>query len=334
MSSTFVAPNEELKAPLAALFAEIGEVEKVLADQVCSEVDLVSNVGSHTLKAGGKRLRPALVVVAAKATGLPFDAERARLLGACMEMIHMATLIHDDVVDHAATRRGVSTASSVYGNTASILSGDVLLAKAMAILARDGDLRIIRRVSEAVVDLAEGEVQELETRGNFALTETEHFEILRRKTATFIQCCCEVGGFVAGAPDDVVDALGRFGYGIGMAFQVVDDLLDYTGEQARTGKPFATDFREGCATLPLILLRSRLTAEEEESVRHWFGNGATEDDIRQAVQWMDQRGALADARGVAKAQIDSAVAALSALPESSDRSLLQAVAEFVLSRSA
>lgn len=332
--STFVATSEDLKAPLHALMLEIAEVEKVLADHVCSQVDLVSSVGLHTLKAGGKRLRPALVAVSAKATGLQYDERRAREMGACMEMIHMATLIHDDVVDKAATRRGVTTAAATYGNTASILSGDVLLAKAMAILARDGDLRIIRRVSEAVVDLAEGEVQELETRGNFELTEAEHLEILRRKTATFIQCCCEVGGLVADALDETVAALGAYGYSIGMAFQVVDDLLDYKGEQHRTGKPFATDFREGCATLPLIYLRTLLEDGELEKVKTWFGNGATDDDIRVAVQWMEDRGSFKQAFDVANVQVKHAIEALRELPQTADRNLLEAVAEFVLNRKA
>ena len=332
MSTSFLAPTEELQGPMTAIIAEIVEVEKVLSEKICSDVELVANVGSHTLRAGGKRLRPALVVIAARATGLAFDPVRARELGACMEMIHMATLIHDDVVDHAATRRGASTASAVFGNTASILAGDVLLAKAMCILAQDGDLRIIRRVSQAVVDLAQGEVRELESRGEFGLTEDEHLQILRMKTATFIQCCCEVGALIAKAPPHVVDSLGRYGYAIGMAFQLVDDLLDYQGDQSATGKPFATDFREGCATLPLIHLRATLTEAEEERVRRWFGNGATEKDLRSLVSLMHDRGAFQAARKAAEDQVAEAIGAADGLPQSADRKLLQAVAEFILSR--
>jgi octaprenyl-diphosphate synthase len=237
---------------LSQLTEEITLVEAELDAQVRSHVSIVSGVGELTLNAGGKRLRPAFVSLAAKATGLEFDEGRCIRLGASMEMIHMATLIHDDVIDNAATRRGKPTASSEFGNTASILSGDVLLAKAMSILAMDGDLEIIRTVANAVVEIAEGEVRELEVRGDFDLDEQLHLEVLRMKTASFIQCCCDVGGLVAGAPSSSRQALKRYGYHVGMAFQVVDDLLDYRGDGVKMGKQQATDFREGQATLPLI----------------------------------------------------------------------------------
>ncbi|HEY0867885.1 MAG TPA: polyprenyl synthetase family protein, partial [Fimbriimonas sp.] len=202
---------------LESISDEVARVEEELQRQVGSQIELVQKVGRHTLKAGGKRLRPALVTLAARATGLEFDPERTRRLGACMELIHMATLIHDDVVDNSSTRRGRPTAAVEFGNTASILSGDVLLAKAMLLLAQDGDLDIIRCVSEAVVDLAEGEVRELEVRGEFDLEEETHLEVLRLKTATFIAVCCEVGAIVAGAASTVRQALHSYGNQIGMA---------------------------------------------------------------------------------------------------------------------
>src|SRR4051794_21397897 len=200
------------KELLNQVASEIQEVEKELAKQVSSNVELVEYVGKHTLEAGGKRLRPAFVTLSARACGNAFEPERTRKIGACMEMIHMATLIHDDVIDHSATRRGRETASAAYGNTAAILSGDVLLAKAMVILALDGDLEIIRTVSQAVVEMAEGEVRELEIRGQFDLTEAEHLQVLRMKTASFIQCCCESGAMIAGASDEVRRALGVYGH--------------------------------------------------------------------------------------------------------------------------
>lgn len=317
---------------LAQIAKEVALVEEELEHQVESQVRLVREVGVHTLRAGGKRLRPALVGLVAGATGCGFDPDRTRKLGACMELIHMATLVHDDVIDHAATRRGVSTASAVYGNTASILSGDVLLSKAMAILAEDGDLQIIRNVSRAVVDLAEGEVRELESRGNFDLPEAEHFEILRQKTATFIQTCCEVGALAAGASGEVIEAAGRYGYHLGMAFQIADDLLDYRGFETVTGKPKATDFREGCATLPLIALRDKLTENESQIVKAKFGNGVTDDELRLICDWMRARGAFQDAEQAAMKHVEEAKAALSVLPESGRRELLDAVADLVASR--
>lgn len=317
---------------VAKIIAEATTLEQVLDDQMRSQVRLVEEVGLHTLRAGGKRLRPALVSLAASSTGLPFEVERARKLGSCVEMIHMATLIHDDVIDHADTRRGRATASAVFGNTAAILSGDVLLAKAMQILAVDGDLEIIRRVSKVVVDLAEGEVRELESRGEFELSETEHREILKMKTATFIQVCCELGGLIANAPQTMVESLGSYGYHIGMAFQIADDLLDYRGDQVKTGKPQATDFREGCATLPLIYLRDLLTEEERTFASGKFGNGVSDDEVRMITGWMNERGAFAQAEAAARDHLATALSSLAALPPTANRDLLGSVAEFVVTR--
>lgn len=295
-------------ALLNQIIDDIKLVEEELSAQMGSNVELVQSVSRHTLEAGGKRLRPAFVALSARAIGTSFDPVRTRKIGACMEMIHMATLIHDDVIDHAATRRGKPTASSIYGNTAAILSGDVLLAKAMVILAHDGDLDIIRSVSESVVEMAEGEVRELEIRGCFDLTEAEHLQILRMKTASFIQCCCEAGAMIAGASPAHRKALGTFGHHIGMAFQVVDDLLDFRSD--KTGKPKAGDFREGQATLPLIYLRDELSSEESELARRSFGNGATDDVLTQISGWMAERGAFVRAEAAANWHVEEALAAL------------------------
>lgn len=307
---------------------EVRLVEEELARQVSSQVSLVAQIGAHTLQAGGKRLRPAFVSLSARATGLPYDPERARLLGACMEMIHMATLVHDDVIDHAATRRGRPTASAVFGNTGAILTGDVLLSKAMSILARDGDLRIIRRVSDAVVEMAEGEVRELELRGRFDVSEEEHLRVLRMKTAAFIESCCVVGALVAGASEEVLEALRAYGHHVGLAFQIVDDLLDYRGSSLKTGKPVATDFTEGCATLPLIYLTGKLSDRELGVVSSAFGHGVT-DEI---LGWMADRGAFTAAEKAARGHLEAAVSEIEGLPSSSAKCLLMGVAEFVLSR--
>ncbi|MFI5384481.1 MAG: polyprenyl synthetase family protein, partial [Fimbriimonadales bacterium] len=308
------------KELLGQIAAEIDAVERELARQADSNVELVRHVGKHTLEAGGKRLRPAFVALATRVVGNSFEPARVPRVGACMEMIHMATLIHDDVIDHAATRRGRETASAIFGNTAAILAGDVLLAKAMVILAQDGDLEIIRTVSQSVVEMAEGEVRELENRGCFDLTEAEHLQILRMKTASFIQCCCEAGALIGGASPEVRRSLGRYGHHIGMAFQIVDDLLDYRSEI--TGKPRAGDFREGQATLPLIYLRPCLQSGEADLARRRFGNGVSDDELRRIIGWMGSRGAFDQAESEAKSHLDQAVSALDALPDSPERDLL------------
>ncbi|MBX3118355.1 MAG: polyprenyl synthetase family protein [Fimbriimonadaceae bacterium] len=328
----FSSASSVNKALVARVAREVDEVEHVLEQQVGSQVKLVRDVASHTLRAGGKRLRPALVALAASATGLEYDPARAHLLGACMELIHMATLIHDDVIDHADTRRGVRTAAAVFGNTAAILSGDVMLSKAMAILAEDGDIEIIRTVSKSVVDLAEGEVAELEVRGVFDLTKEKHYEILHLKTATFIQTCCRVGAMLAGADKPTCEALSEYGYRIGLAFQLADDLLDYRGDHAVTGKAVATDFQEGCATMPLLCLLPKLSPAEFEQTQAKFGTECSEDDIRMLCQWMDTRGAFAEAEEAARHEVRLAEKALCDLPESEESAMLQVLAELIVTR--
>jgi len=317
---------------LAQLAEEVQFVEEELSLQVRSQVELVERIGRHTLQAGGKRLRPAFVTLAAKATGYDFDLKRTRRIGAVMEMIHMATLIHDDVIDNAATRRGRSTASAEFGNTAAILSGDVLLAKSMALLAQEDDLDLIRLVSGAVVDMAEGEVREVETRGDFDLDEPAHLEVLRLKTASFIECCCEMGAMLAGGNAAERKALRDYGHHVGMAFQIVDDLLDYRGDRRKTGKAKATDFREGQATLPLIYLREQLSEAEEKITRRRFGNNPSDDEVRMISDWMDTRGAFVRAEEAARAHVDKAAAALEVLSRTETRDLLVTVSEYVLRR--
>jgi len=329
--SNFV-PNADQADLMTQIAEEVRAVELELHRQVESQVDLVAKIGKHTLDAGGKRLRPAFVSLCAKSIGRGYDSARARKLGACMEMIHMATLIHDDVIDHAATRRGRSTASSVFGNTGSILSGDVLLSKAMSLLAQDGDIEIIRKVSDAVVEMAEGEVRELELRGIFDISEDEHMRVLRMKTASFIESCCEVGGLIAGATPTEREALRAYGHHVGLAFQIVDDLLDYKGSEERTGKPLATDYKEGCATLPLIYLSSKLDPAETELARKHFGNGVTDDDLKWLIGQMHDRGTFKEVEDCARKHLDAAVESIAALLDTASKSLLSAVAQFVLRR--
>jgi len=334
MSATFFAKLQETipTEVMTNLIDGVLRVEAELKGQMKSDVGLVQSVGEHTLAAGGKRLRPALALLSAYATGRPFSLDRVAKLGACLEMIHMATLVHDDVLDRAATRRGVPTAHSVFGDTAGILSGDVLLAKSMRILALDGDLRIIRMVSEAVVEMAEGEVLELEIRGNFELDRAAYDRVLRMKTAAFVECCCRIGAIAAEADPETEDSLGAFGHHLGMAFQLVDDVLDYVGDAKKTGKPIATDFREGQMTLPLFALRETLTDGERAEVRKGFGNGVTEDQLARYIVWMQERGAIASAQQEAAHHEAEAARMLERLPASPERDLLACITEFVTGR--
>ena len=317
---------------LETVGTHIARVNDELDELVASSSRLVEDAGRHTLSAGGKRLRPALVAIVAESTGKPFDGKRAARIGAAMELVHMATLMHDDVIDHASTRRGRPTAGSVFGNTAAILTGDVLLAKAMSVLAHDGDLRIIRMVSDMVVQMAEGEVRELEVRGNVHLSEDEHTEILRMKTAEFVRACCQAGALLAGLGEADAGEIGAYGFHIGMAFQIVDDLLDYEGDSEAIGKLRATDFREGCATYPLILVRPHLTEAELALVERKFGNGVSDDELRLIVQWMHERGALAATRALAESHVNEAKVRIASLQEAAGRSLLETLAATIVAR--
>ena len=335
LSAAYLDAARELAGDLAGTLAEdVRRAEKVLELALASDAGTVEAICKHTSEAGGKRLRPLLVALAARSTGLPFEADRVAALGACMEMIHMATLIHDDVIDNADLRRGRPTACSLYGNTAGILSGDVLLARAMELLAVDGDLPIIRMVSKAVVEMATGEVMEVDARGGFDLDEAAHLEILRRKTATFIAACCRTGAMAASAGEEVQDALGDYGEAVGMGFQIADDLIDFKSSAHTSGKPRATDFREGCATLPLILLRPSLNAEEEAYVRSKFGNGVTDADLDRIGGWMEARQAFELAGKRAYVFAERAKASLDALPPAPERDLLAKLADLLILRDA
>lgn len=320
-------------ADLAARIAsEVAAVESVLEASIESQVKLVHDVGRHTLRAGGKRLRPALAMLCAQATGLPVPADRVRRLAASLELVHMATLLHDDVIDRSSTRRGLPTAAAVFGNTASILSGDVFLSKAMAILAQDGDLGIIRAVSASVVDLAEGEVLELDSRGRTDLSVDEHLRILDLKTASFLRACCEVGARAVGADDGTRQQLGDYGFALGIAFQICDDLLDYQGDHAKTGKVRGTDFREGCPTLPLLVGLPQLAQDDRQFVVNCFGNEPSDADVESVLTILDAAGAFAEARRMAVAWADKAVAALENLPGGEPVQVLGRIAAFTIGR--
>ncbi|HET6645241.1 MAG TPA: polyprenyl synthetase family protein [Fimbriimonadales bacterium] len=333
MTSAYVEAVREFAADLADdLATDIRECEAYLQKSLSSDVRAVDEIAKHVAEAGGKRLRPILVSLSARAVGKAFDRERVAAVGACMEMVHMATLIHDDVVDEARLRRGRPTASAVFGNTASILSGDVLLAKAMEILAVDGDLRIIRLIAGAVVEMAEGEVLEVSTRGDFELSEERHLDILRRKTGALMAACCGAGALIADADPGTERALRDFGGMMGIGFQIADDIIDFESPAEISGKPQATDFREGCATLPLILLRACADGAQLERLRGKFGNGVTDEDLIDFCSWMEGAGSFEGARDRAREFSSGACAALNELPATPARAMLNRLAEMISRR--
>jgi heptaprenyl diphosphate synthase len=237
-----------------AIFAlaqtELADVEQELASIIRSRVDLVTDIGSHLLRAGGKRLRPALYILCAK-SGKP-DPAVLTPVAAAIELIHMATLVHDDVIDNAATRRGIATANARWGNHVTVLAGDFLFAKAFSLIAVHGGNEALRILTGTICAICEGEISQAKDLFNPRQTEEDYLARIGNKTAGFIAASCELGAITAGLPPADVEALRHYGYAIGMAFQITDDLLDVTASSEQIGKPAGNDLRQGVLTLPII----------------------------------------------------------------------------------
>jgi len=327
---------------LAPILPEMQAVEAFLEAQAETAIPQFSELTRHLLSAGGKRLRPAMVILCAYAAEPSrygdlyrnghSGHERLAVIAGCMEMIHMATLIHDDVIDQTFTRRGKPTANALYGNLATVLSGDFILARAMRCLALDGDLRIIQKVAQITTDMSEGEVAEVFLRHRLEITEAQYLGIVRRKTAEFLAGCCRIGGYLVDADEPTLNTLEQFGRDLGIAFQIIDDLLDYVGDPRLTGKPNGTDFREGFATLPLLHYYRTASPEERERLHDEFG---TDISAEQFHYWREQirlTGSLKYAEAVAERYRQSALEQLNRLPASPIRRTLEEVARFITER--
>ena len=345
MSETtyIVAPAPETRAQKAQLRSpawfldfvrpDLDAVELRMNQDLGSDVRTVYALTRHLLNAGGKRLRPAMLALSARAIQSEPDTDRIATVGAAVEFVHMATLVHDDVVDNTATRRGKPTANAVFGNGVAVLSGDYILARAMRLLAVDGDLRIIRTVSEITVDMSEGEVMEIAATGKPDLPMADYMEILRKKTAVFVEGCCRCGAILAGAEQGLENALADYGYRLGMAFQLADDLLDYTGDPCVTGKPRGSDLRDGRATLPFLIAMDAATARERKRLLAAFGNARVADEeVLEVCDILEAHGAFDRTREAARDHVEKADAALSLLPPSTARECFAALTDFVVQR--
>ena len=335
-ASTYIAPpgiQSASPAFLDLVSDDLCSIEDRLEREITSEVKKVYALSGHVLSAGGKRLRPAMVALSARAVNDNPDWDRVETVGASVELVHMATLVHDDVVDNTATRRGKPTANAVFGNGVAILTGDFLLARAMRLLAVDGDLRIIRAVSEITIAMSEGEVMEIVATGDPKITPDHYFEILRKKTAVFVEGCCRSGAILGGGSADEEAALAEYGYRLGMAFQIADDLLDYTGDPSVTGKPVGSDLRDGRATLPFLLALGEARAADRDDLLAAFGNAAlTDKAVAEAVRVLDGYGVFDRTREAAREHVDLADAALNRLPPSPARDCFGALTDYVVQR--
>jgi octaprenyl-diphosphate synthase len=319
-------------APLTVLVAEdMGEVNRIILDKAVSDVDLIPQLAHHLIDSGGKRLRPMLTIAAAKLCG--YEGDGHIRLAASVEFMHTATLLHDDVVDESELRRGKKAARLLWGNQASVLVGDFLLGQAFRMMVEVGSLPALEILSNASAVIAEGEVMQLGAAKDLATTEDDYQAIIIAKTAALFSAACEVGGAIAGRPVAEKAALRSYGKSLGIAFQLVDDALDYSGDSARLGKAVGDDFREGKITLPVILSYRRGSERERQFWIRTIADGdVREDDLEQAISLMRRHGALEATLERARFHGASAREALAQFRDSMPRAALLDVIEFCIAR--
>jgi octaprenyl-diphosphate synthase len=308
---------------------DLEEVERILARTLASRRPHVAQLVAHVGQYRGKRLRPTLLLLTARACGKLTPAHH--VLAAVVEMIHTATLVHDDVLDDAAVRRHVATVNAAWGNHASILLGDYLFTQSFYLASTLGDARACQWIGQATNRVCEGELQQIRERGNLELTEAEYLDIIDGKTAELTACCCRLGALFSGAAENVVEHLARFGRALGMAFQIADDLLDLVGEEKRTGKSLGTDLEQQKLTLPLIRLLQG--ASEEVGPRLQQILRSPGNHKREALHpYLADGEALAYARRRAVEFAEQARTELQCLPPSPGRAILEKLTERVVHR--
>ncbi|MEH6564196.1 MAG: octaprenyl diphosphate synthase [Halopseudomonas sp.] len=304
-------------------------VNQLILEQLHSRVPLVEKIGHYIISAGGKRLRPLVVLLGARACGL--SDPRQHSLAAIIEFLHTATLLHDDVVDTSDLRRGRSTANALWGNAPSVLVGDFLYSRAFEMMVALGDVQIMRVLANATNVIAEGEVLQLSKVRDANTDEATYMEVIRSKTAMLFEAACHTAGVLAGATAEQTEALRQYGNALGIAFQLMDDLLDYSGDAEEMGKNVGDDLAEGKPTLPLIYTMRHGTPEQAQLVRKAIQQGGSDQigPIREAVS---ASGALDYTARLAREQADEAVRLLQTLPASDHRDALEQLARFAVDR--
>ena len=324
----FVGAVAELRTLCAA---DLGQVDEVILNSVRSSVSMIPDVAGHLVGAGGKRLRPLLTLAAARLLG--YQGEAHLKLAAAVELIHGATLLHDDVVDGSALRRGASTANVIWGNKESVLVGDFIFSRAFELMVASDNLTVLQILSRAAGVIAEGEVMQLTTQKNLDTTLRMYLDVIEAKTAALFAAAAEAGAVISGAPAGVCDRLRRFGRNLGVAYQLVDDALDYSGREAALGKNVGDDFREGKMTLPVVLALAEADDAERAFWRRTIAEGRqTKDDFGEAVAIMAARGAVDATLMKARAYADEALEQLEAAPAGPMRDALARIADLSVAR--
>ncbi len=326
------APGAGAMDDLHALVgSDLARVNEVILHRLDSPVALIPQLAGHLIASGGKRLRPMLTLAAARMCG--YQGERHLRLAACVEFIHTATLLHDDVVDESDLRRGHATANSVWGNQASVLVGDFLFSRAFQLMVEDGSLRVLEILSGASATMAEGEVHQLMTTSDTETDEEAYIRVISAKTAELFAAACRIGAVVAERPKAEEQALESYGRNLGVAFQMVDDALDYSARQTELGKTVGDDFSEGKMSLPVILAYRRGDEPEREFWRRVIEKRDQRDgDLEQARALMEKHGTLRDTVERARHYGDIARDTLGIFPDTPLRAALSATVDFCIHR--
>jgi octaprenyl-diphosphate synthase len=312
--------------------ADLEKVDEEFGRQVQSKVQLIPQIGQYIRTSGGKRMRPAVLLMAARLSG--YTGDRAILYAAVVEFIHTATLVHDDIIDDADLRRGRLAVHSRWGNDITVLLGDYLYIKSMALALTHDSLDIVRLLCDVTLKMIEGELYQLTKNGDPDITEDEHFDIMRRKTAYLFGGCAQIGGVLGKVSHEQEQALREYGFDLGIAFQLVDDLLDYTGDVETVGKPLGSDLREGKVTLPLIHLQQHeRDGVASRIVRDIIASRAvTEEQWAELLRGLREHASIDYAYRRAVEFAERAKKHIYAFPPSAERDALVALPDYVLSR--
>ncbi len=315
---------------LDAVQTEMVRLETELIDNLRSNVPVAFEIGAHIMNSGGKRIRPQLVIIAARMGGY-FGPNAVKLSGA-IECIHTATLLHDDVVDAADVRRGRPAANALWSNEMCVLGGDFILAKAFSTLTAIGNLRILSIVSKATESLSEGELFQMANIGALDLTEEDYLKIITMKTAVLMEAACRGGAVLGGLDREKEDALAAFGFNLGIAFQMTDDVIDYKSDVATMGKKPGKDFEEGKLTLPLIAALKNADQSEKDYVASLMRTQITEEQFDRVREFLDRRNGITEALRQSRVYLDRARENLKIFPESEEKKALMKLADRILHR--
>ncbi len=327
--------SKEKTSPLGVIIEVIGEelekVDQEFRRNLRSEVSIISTIGEHLLFSGGKRFRPILLLLSSKLCG--YKGESHISMASLIEFIHTATLLHDDVVDKAELRRGVVSANSIWGNDACVLVGDFLFTKSFSLMVENGNLKILKAISTATTLMAEGELDELVKTNDLSITEEKYLSIIFKKTASLISAATQIGAILGNVPLEKELALYEFGKNVGMAFQLIDDKLDYTSNEEEFGKKIGIDLQEGKITLPLIIAYNRCNEDEKEFIQNIIeSESIRKDDFLKVVEIIERYDGIYQTWLKAKQYIEDAKRHLQLFPNSREKEALMILADYVLER--